>query len=520
MKPELLRDNYNSIIKIVFNHFGLKYDAYAKTLHTHHPIYPSYASIAYVLSRYGIDSCLITTDINELYNIPTPFIINYDGMFLPISNVKDGIIDILIAPNQIKQEQITMLHSLWDKTVLVLNGSEINRSAPTTLQKFKFLWGKSMKILSIIIICAAIMHLLAKAANEYILYNWIIIISSTIGTIVCWLFQIQENNKHNTLINSLCYSHSNRKRNCASILDSNDAKFANLFSWADLGFLYFIFLYVVSLILSPSVSISIFILLSILASFYIPYSIIYQWKIAKQWCTLCLMTQAILLINVILSIIMLLNFNIHTVLNDYIIVIFIGISLIALFTSLKLLVKDILKWRKQSHISNIIKYDQTIKHYIFEKQPNISTGNVKSIVINPNATSTLTIVFNPTCVPCMREMRTILDWYKYKRELKLEFIILIDKSDSISYKIASFIIHQYYSNTDNFYEFISNYVNNYPSIINTIKRSLNCDNYEWVIDDHIKWCNMNNISSTPKKYLNGYEIPHIYSSDEIDYMIW
>ena len=79
------------------------------------------------------------------------------------------------------------------------------------------------------------------------------------------------------------------------------------------------------------------------------------------------MTQAILLINVILSIIMLLNFNIHTVLNDYIIVIFIGISLIALFTSLKLLVKDILKWRKQNHISNILKYDHTIKHYIFDK---------------------------------------------------------------------------------------------------------------------------------------------------------
>lgn len=89
MKRKLLSDNPNEVVRILFRKFGLKYDAVVEQRHQKHPLYPSYQSIAYILSYYGVDNCLIETDVEELATLPKPLVINYDGLFLPLEDVTE-----------------------------------------------------------------------------------------------------------------------------------------------------------------------------------------------------------------------------------------------------------------------------------------------------------------------------------------------------------------------------------------------------------------------------------------------
>lgn len=113
------------------------------------------------------------------------------------------------------------------------------------------------------------------------------------GVITTILLLIQGIDDKNPLLQKICNGADNK--NCNAILSSNAANLSAYLSWSEVGFFYFSGTWLVILFESNHIA-----LLQMLASFnlvslpYTIYSIYFQWRIAKQWCTLCCIVQVIL----------------------------------------------------------------------------------------------------------------------------------------------------------------------------------------------------------------------------------
>lgn len=528
MKRKLISDNPNEVIRILFRKFGLKYDAIVKLRHKKHPQYPSFDSIAYILSCYGVDSCLIETTSEELAMLPQPLVVSYDGLFLPIADVSDTDLSILNEKDGADKEPLHMLdqHNFWNKTALVFDTLNILKRSSPPLDKIRHYFNRMMQYITVSIITVFCSYLFIRRTADFNWINYAFFVTGIGGIIISILFQIQEFDRRNKFVNKICHSAKQHgSRDCTSILDSQDAKFLGLFSWADFGLLYFLYLIILVLFASIDVAVAATILVSLFASMYIPYSLYYQWHVARKWCALCLMTQGVLFVNLILSAWLLFSgqaaigilWNFEVIFE----LIVIGIITMALLTTAKILLKQYRAQSDDSRYFAALKHDCTIKNDILQSRKEIFTEDIEKIVLQPDGTNIITVVFNPVCNPCMRKMRELLEIYKRKKETRLELIFLLNKNERYSYDTALSFLHYYFQDKERFCSFLTDYVTHFPGSSHRCVEveSLRNDFLKEIIADQDKWCMENKITSTPQLYLNGREMPAIYDINDIDYMI-
>lgn len=523
MKRRLLTDNPNEVLRILFKKFGLKYDAYAHQAYINHPLYPGFGAIAYVLSKHGIDSCLIETDFKELTQLPDPFVILYDGLFLPIVAVTEEEISILNERGLPERQPRSMLHANWTKQALIFDTDKIVKHKTPIKWLIRFIFNKAM----LWIVFASIgIGLFLGYATKAIEMNWLnysFLATGIAGIAVGILFQVQEFDRRNKFINAICRSKHNSSRDCSSILDSEDARFIGLFSWADFGLLYFSFLTLLPLFFHSNIVLSLTSLCSIAAVIYVPYSIIYQWRIARKWCALCLMIQGVLFVNFILAVIALLMIGSTLIadipLIDYIKILFAGIVFTALFTASKIFLKAFLHDRSAAKLFAMLKHDYAVKTLLLKRERCVSTDDLNSIAINPEGTDRLIVVLNPVCTPCMKKMKQIMAFWQTKKDTRMELLFLLDKNDPDSRAIAMKFLSVYYQDQGRFIDFLDDYVSGFPASSHRYVREEFNDKYDVMLIEQDKWCAANGITSTPTMFLNGMEIPAIYHINDIDYMI-
>ena len=112
------------------------------------------------------------------------------------------------------------------------------------------------------------------------------------------------------IINRFC-SNKSGSNGCSPVVLSKGATIIGEISWSDIGIVYFLSMYIISLLFSYESNNLALIISSFIAFPYTIFSVYYQWKIAKSWCRMCLMVQFILIVLFILSIIVLSGHN-HT----------------------------------------------------------------------------------------------------------------------------------------------------------------------------------------------------------------
>ena len=266
-------------------------------------------------------------------------------------------------------------------------------------------------------------------------------------------------------------------------------------------------------------------LLSLITSAYIPYSIYYQWRVAHKWCVLCLMTQAVLLINVLISIIELvrghLTWMVFWQLHTLETAIFVGLTLTALFTTTKIILKKYKLQQTGAKYFAALKHDYGIKQQLFQRQKEVITDTIEKIVIHPEDSDTLTVIFNPVCTPCIRKMRKLLAIYQRKKETGLELIFLLEKNNPASRNMARYLLQKYAEDKENFIGFCADYVNRFPASVLSLNQKADDepDMLDKILQIQAEWCARNHITSTPQLFLNGKECPSLYDIDDIDYMI-
>lgn len=279
-----------------------------------HPNYPSLASVSDVLSHYGIDNLAMTVSEEKISDVPVPFITPIKGeksdtqFFTTVKSINDDNVTFY-DPEQHKWDKLTKTDFLKKSSGIVLVaekretgnvGEEDYEYKRKEEKRNRFIQQCIAFCIPIIIILTSIFAFLqigAKATFPVIFVSFTLI-GAIIGVLLLWY----ELDQYNPILQQICSA--GKKTNCGAVLNSTASKIAGI-SWSTIGFTYFLGQLLLLLFTGITNSRTLIIVswLNTLALPYIFFSIYYQWKIAKQWCVLCLFVQALLLLQFITSLI-------------------------------------------------------------------------------------------------------------------------------------------------------------------------------------------------------------------------
>jgi len=342
------------------------------------------------------------------------------------------------------------------------------------------------------------------------------------GIIVTSLLLWYEIDKTNPILQKVCTGIA--KGNCNALLTGRQAKVFSWLSWSEVGFFYFTGGMLILLFAEKSITILAW--LSMIALPYTVFSIYYQWRVAKQWCVLCLAVQALLFlggINVITNrffypVPLSLFFIIKTVL-------FYSLPALLWFTAKPYILRlQEAKNTKREYLR--IKFNSEIFEALLKKQKKItiSTDGLGIDLGNPAASNTLIKVCNPYCGPCSKAHTKIEELQK-TQNLKIKIIFtaanreddfrslpvkhLLAISEINGEKAVKEALDDWYLAEEKDYDkFSQKYIIN-----GELKQQ------EKKIEAMDSWCKKMEVKFTPTFFINGYQLPNAYSIGDLQYFL-
>ncbi len=472
---KIIKDNAKSILKIITKHYGCKYSSALYQILKSHPDFPSFLSFQYILQRLGKDSFAIHTCYEELVNIPAPFIthiVTNIDLFLFITKITAESVQVIDEKGRTEKITRKDFEDMWDGNILVIDNQLGKINIPLKSRFDAFVNTAKYSFLTLCIAILFFSLLILKGEENILFYLYLIGIGG--GLTASTLLFIDQIDKYNIHIKKLCSATGSKSKiDCSSILDFKDAYFMGLVSWSDIGLVYFVSLLIILLILPFNISQTVINFFSIFSIGYVCYSLFYQKFIAKRWCTLCLSVQIVFIFLFTLSICTLKVtdlsglFHIETVIK-IIIIFLVTVSVYMVIKSLLITQKEYISLKKKF---NELIYDENIIQYLFqqESQPtNIDKVNKLSIG-NFDAKTSLTLIFSPICVSCIKELQILIPILQRKTEIKLNLIFLLDKKKHPeSIIVASYMLFNYKEAPEKFIILLQKYIDNYPISKNKI----------------------------------------------------
>jgi thiol-disulfide isomerase/thioredoxin len=301
-------------------------------------------------------------------------------------------------------------------------------------------------------------------------------------------------------------------------------------SWSEAGFFYFTGGLLTLLFSANAItnSIAIVALLNILALPYTVFSVYYQWRVAKQWCVLCLAVQVILIVGVINVLANSFLFPFPLLSASYLIkVTLLYLLPVLIWFAVKPYVLRLQEARNTKREYLRIKFNAEIFDMLLTKQKAM-TLPIDSLGIdlgNPAATNILIKVCNPYCGPCAKAHPKIDKLLKENKNLRVKIIFtasnspkhpaikpvrhllaLAEEFNEIKTKKA--LDAWYLAETKDYERFAAKYPKNGELLKQGDK-----------IEAMDKWCKVMDIRFTPTIFINGYELPDSYDVNDLQYFL-
>lgn len=503
-----------------------------------HPDYPAFLSISDVLNNHGIETLIGRFESIKYPELPVPFLTQTNGKkdipkYIIVKSVDSDSVQYFDPETQrlatdtlesfINNSSGIVLVAECDNIVQEKNYfNNIKEEKRRTLSQY--LVALSLPLILFFSIIFAFYN-----EGPSVLLPSIFAIFTMLGVFVTILLLWYEVDQDNEFLQQICTQ--GKRTNCNSILQSKDSKIFGI-SWSSIGFVYFsgsFIMLIVNGITNPT-SLNILSLLNLLALPYTAYSIYYQWKIAKQWCVLCLLVQALLLLQFSIAYLgswpTLSSFDITATT-------FALLNTITVFSIPFIAVTLLIPIAKKAKIGNKnflelqrLKHDPEIFNSILEKQKlieHIPTG-LGITLGNLNANTKIIKVCNPYCGPCAKAHEPIEQLLENNNDLQVQIIFTSssDLSDRGSHPVKHLLaINDVKPNNiknalDDWY-FSENKV--YEDF--AIKHPMDCELKEQneKIDAMRDWCLKTGIQFTPTFFINGYQLPANYGVNDIKYFL-
>lgn len=509
-----------------------------------HPYYPSLLSIVDSLSQWGIDTAGMNRTLEQLAELPLPFIVHLTtkgGQFFPVTTVTE--LHIYYIDDQNAECQFTKddFSSQWDGVVLLATADELSGESEYKVTKQKEWWDNMLVPVGLIIL----LLLGILKAGSFVIHPYVgatyftaLMVCKMIGMTVSGLLLWYEYDQHNPLLQKVCSI--GKRTNCHAILSSSASKAIGNISWSEVGFIYFTggFFYLLITGLSSIVFLTI---LNILALPYIIFSVYYQAHIAKQWCVLCLTVLGLLSLEFLSAAFIshltlsswqaeiqqfnhlanqpLSNWLLSAILSFFLpmfVWFFVRPYLYATKRS-KELRYQLARFKNNEQVFNALLYRQPV----MQKNPE----GLGITIGNPEAKNILTKVCNPYCGPCARihpEIEKLLqrkDNWKVqiiftatgeendKRNLPAAHLMAIAANDPDEGRIREALDDWYNAKEKNYDVFAVKYPMNVELKLQKEK-----------LHKMDKWCKEVGITYTPAFFVNGHWLPEQYNVSELKYL--
>jgi uncharacterized membrane protein len=519
-----MKINYSSsiinIVQLLHQQLGVNFTkkSIEYDLETH-PDFPSLNSITSVLQERNIDNVAANVNADQLLSFDTPILL------IPTNNYSEPSVATKIDSKYITQQysnkrievkKINDFKNEWSGAVVLVSKNETsgekNYNDNLKREVVKKNTNYLLTALAIIII-SGITFLLDDLQVSLFVLNCIC------GLVLCVMLSVNDI-QTNSVISKICKV--GRNTDCNSVLKSPAAK---LFGWlkvSDAAIIYFSTAISSAIILNHTNSnyLPLFAFICTISLPYTLFSLIYQYKVIKQWCPLCLGVQGVLWIN-------------FFILNSYL-----NLSQLAINTEIAIrigwsLCFSMLIWifiNKQLITSSKVKplilqlgklrRDPFIFESLLKSQQNtIFHGLDKDISVGlADAPIQIVVVTDPACLPC-RSAHKFLEYIQkeYNNTINLSCILQIKDIDNIGYYVSKTVLSlpvqlRHEALRDWFDTFDYNmWKNKYKDYGN--------EQEEILLNTHIDWCRYNEIEKTPTIYLNGKKVPEMYSLHNLAYHI-
>lgn len=286
-------DNFSSVLNRYVEALGIKIapDILRGELRKD-PDYYSLAAYNDVLANYGISTGAYQVSFKDLSKISLPAItcLN-DRNYAVITEVKHDY--VILADDKRKLKKIT--NEEFEKLYrgVVQTKDNVDAIIDYSNTSYRQTQLTNLRPYITVLLCLLLIGLFLANSNFLASVSWSLLVLTlfkVLGIFVSCLLLIQSMDANNPLLNRFCSP--SEKVDCGAILSSDAAKLTSFLSWSEVGFFYFAGSFL-ALVFVPS-SLSILALLNLFALPYTFYSIYYQYKVAKKWCTLCCAVQALL----------------------------------------------------------------------------------------------------------------------------------------------------------------------------------------------------------------------------------
>ena len=504
-----------------------------------HPDWPSMLCISDSLQQWKIANAAGKIDVGKIDELPTPFIaqtIDRENSLAVVKAVTDTTVQFYHKSfNKVIEVAKEDFLKLWNGVYLIAEPAEHAGETTYKANKRKGFIKTLVPVAAIFAVAILSFILLYNGLNGSTIINnnirstsiylqYVILLAGVLVTALLLWYEID---KSNPLLQKVCTGIA--KGNCNAILSGKHSKIFSWLSWSEVGFFYFSG--ALFLILAAGTAANVLALigwLNVLALPYTVFSIYYQWRVAKQWCVLCLAVQALLLLGG-------LNVFVHNFLYPLPLLSFLPVANCLLFFAIAPLIwfaikPYILRLQEAKNIKREylrIKFNAEIFETLLKKQKQItlSAEGLGIDIGNPAAGNTIIKVCNPYCGPCAKAHSKIEALLEHNKNVKAKIIfttpdddtnravkpvrhLLAIAAEGNEEKIKQALDDWYLPDSKEYAVFEKKY----PLNGELLKQGNKLE----VMD---KWCKATGIAFTPTIFVNGQQLPDAYSLEDLQYFL-
>ncbi|GAA4421074.1 hypothetical protein GCM10023187_56740 [Nibrella viscosa] len=489
-----------------------------------HPDFPSLLSMSDVLTEWKVSNLATRIIPEQLTEIPLPamaYLSIYGGYFAPIRKVANGQVEWLDTNRGWQSDSLAEFSRKWNQIILLIepseNSGEANyqqrkREELLTYVRLPFVFFSLM----LCTLCLGGLFLPETTLRNGTLLS--LLLTKVVGTGITALLLWYTSDTNNGLLRSLC-SLDNRT-DCNSVLTSKAAKLWGWLGWSEIGFTYFAGSFLALLMglstAQPSV-LSWLLVLNALALPYTVYSIYYQYAVAKSWCTLCLVVQALLWVEFALGST---QWQAFTLIVNWQTVALFGSAFllpVVLWVLLKKPLQEATQIFPLRRELQKAKFNPEYVESLFARQPQMPPVFEGMRVVemgNAQAGHTLTVVTNPLCGPCRRLHPELEALVQRTDTINCLFVFIgsaasvpiMQKILSLAPDDAGQAMHLWYKRNNR----------DIAEWSRAIDRPAEYSDAAQQLEVHARWCELAQITSTPTIYLNGRQLPLSYTLNDVE----
>ena len=500
-----------------------------------HPFFPSMLAVKDVLEELGFTTEAIrVTDVYQLCRLTCPIFVqvkseNGQELFAVVRSMSEESLSWFNPSNHRWEEtSYNDFEKLFTGYALIADADgdvgDKNYHAHRKDELLKQL-GEAALLLALPFTTITVLTLRALLDNSGILYQAFYAILLLAGCFCGLLLFLYEAGKVTPALNHVC--HFNKYTNCAAILHSSGSRFFGI-PWTVLGTGYFLGLLFCLLIGGDNVHMLTSMAFLHFASLpYVAYSLYYQKFVVHQWCPLCLMVQVVIVLLFLCSLFFGYYTHLeHIALSSCVIILFCLLAGCAFLFFLWKLQNATIKGKFLERQLNHIKYQPEVFHALLQQSRKIEhpTDGIGIIVGNPNGSIHIIKVCNPYCGHCAEAQPILQKIAERNHDVKLQVIFTANPHEDYYKETPIDIFLTLYHQGANVETVMLEWYTSEKKDIQAFREKYPFFSHdtEWNrknAEAMHQFCIDSKITGTPTIFINGHEIPYIYSVKDLLYLV-